>query len=160
MPDQWEHYGKRYYAEGWESGPSRRQQRNQAANDDPVRDRTPGKKDKSKCKANHWGPHSPSYIFNNFWHRDMTSCGWGTLFRHGQFVPSWWCGHSGRCVKCGKRLPAPAVCPKRDFDNLEPPAWVVEEAKVKTQEYLARRAKWSPRRVIRGPSHYRKPKTR
>jgi hypothetical protein len=61
---------------------------------------------------------------------------------------------------CGKRLEKPSICPTRTRDDIEPPAWVVAEAQEKTQEYLARRARWGPRRIIKGPSHYRKPKAR
>lgn len=159
MPDQWTRYGKRYYSEGWESGPSRRQQRNAAANDDPVRDRMPGKKNKDACKANHWGPHVPNYVFERMPWVNRTNCGWGVAFSHGQYVPSWWCGHTGRCVLCGKRLPTPPVCPTRTRDDIAPPPSAVEKAQKKTAEYQARRARWMPRR-IKGPSHYRKPKAK
>lgn len=159
MPDQWERHGKNSYYE-WDGSPSRKQQRMAAAHDDPVKDKTPGKKDKDKCKANHWGPHAPSYVFKDYTWSRRTGCGWGTVFRNGQFVPSWYCGHTGRCVLCGKRLDKPAVCPTRTRDDIEPPLWVVEEARELTQGYLARRAKWGPRRIIKGPSHYRKPKAR
>jgi hypothetical protein len=164
MPDQWERHGKanKWGYDDWDSIPSRSQQRQAAANDDPVRDRVPGKKNKDACKANHWGPHTPNYVFfRNPWRtRAMTNCGWSTVYRNGQFTPTWYCGHSGRCTACGKRLWKPPVCPTRTRDDIEPPVWIVEQAKEETREYLARRAKWMPRRVIKGPSHYRKPKAR
>lgn len=159
MPDQWERHGRSN--EYWDTVPSRRQQRLAAANDDPVKDKTPGKKDKNACKANHWGPHVPSWTFDNFPWRDRTNCGWGTIWSKGDvFIPYWWCGHSGRCKLCGKRLPHPSTCPTRTRNDMEPPQWVVEEAQTKTREYQARRIKWRPRKIIKGPSHYRKPKAR
>lgn len=159
MPDQWERHGRTN--EYWDTTPSRKQQRMAAANDDPVKDKFPGKKDKDKCKGNHWGPHVPSYTFQYPWYtRKMTSCGWTTHFYRGQYVPYWYCGHSGKCLTCGKRLPKLPVCPDRNRADIEPPLWVVEEAQEKTQEYLARRAKWRPRKMIKGPTHYRKPKAK
>lgn len=158
MPDQWERHGRTN--EYWDTTPSRKQQRMAAANDDPVKDKFPGKKDKDKCKGNHWGPHVLRYTFEDYLWWKRTSCGWTANFQRGQYVPVWYCGHYGRCVTCGKRLGKPAVCPTRTRNDIEPPPWVIEEAQQKTAEYQARRARWSPRKVIKGPTHYRKPKAK
>ena len=159
MPDQWERHSRS--RREWDSGSaSRKQQRQAAANDDPVRDHSPGKKDKNACKANHWKPHVITYkYFTNSWYlRSHVRCEWTTVWRDGQYVPVWFCGHNAECVLCGKRLGKPTVCPTRTRDDIEPPLWIVEQAKDETVKSDARRARWSPRRVVKGPSHYRKPK--
>ena len=102
MPNQWERHGRTN--EYWDTKPARSQQREAAAHDDPVRDRTPGKKDKNACKANHWKPHIIGYkYFTTSWYlRSHVRCEWTTVYRKGQYVPVWFCGHNAQCILCGK----------------------------------------------------------
>lgn len=154
MPDQWERHEK----SRWEWGPAkgRRQQRNEAANDDPVHGKTPGKKDPNWCKSSPDKHHNQKMQLFPWAHR--TSCGWGAEFdsRERKFVPGYHCVHEYVCEYCGKKFgPVPTrSCPSYTSE-------VTKFALVKVEEFNERRNRLgAARKWVKGPTHYRRPKAK
>lgn len=155
MPDPFERHSKSRWE--WGTAAPRSQQRAAAADDDPLKERVPGKKDKNACKAAHGGPHVPVLMLDG-----NTECCWDPMWvsRSGEIEPGWRCHHRERCQNCGKHFRygfqlRPEECPLYS-PEIPPEVW--EEC----QERELRRSKWmvrrQPRPPITGPQGYRKRK--
>lgn len=158
MPDQWERHSKSRWE--WGTPGSRKQERQQAAHDDPLHPKVPGKKDPNRCKGNQGDPHVPALIYMPYGFHKVRGCGWDIRWssKDNAYKPSYYCYHVEICVKCGKRFDKyshqpPSDCP--EYTPVIPERMVIaaEEATKKRAALLRR-----PRKVIKGPTHYRKKK--
>lgn len=157
MPDQYERHSRNNWE--WGTFPGRKQQRQQAADDDPRHDKTPGKKDPSYCKSSDDHEHHPVLVLES---KPGYHCHWLVTWISDlkDFGPAYLCMHAERCSACGKRfrrhVKASEECP--DYTRVIPDfSAEIQERRVK---YAARQRKWFPVRKEppAGPSHYRKPK--
>lgn len=156
MPDQFERHAKTKWE--WGTRGARKQQRQAAADDDPLKDKVPGKKDPSRCKANNGAPHVVTLVRDTRYRHPQSGdkkCGWDVIWNNHRkdYEPGWFCSHEERCRCCGKRfrwsIPA-EECP--DYTPVVPPAVYVEVA-----VYKNRRARWRPRKPVpTGPQGYRR----
>jgi len=158
MPDPYERHSRSRWE--WGSPGSRSQERAAAAQDDPAKTRTPGKKDPDLCKGQHWkGPHLGEVILvvPVFPRQGKTpECGWRIQSWRDESI-YWSCYHEEHCRECGKVLRislSRQECPL--YREITP-----AERKVLEEELEAsreRRAKWRVHRrpVIKGPQGYRK----
>lgn len=148
MPDQWERHGK---TDEWGyRQPSRSQQRDAAAHDDPTRNKPKSHRDPALCKHNHWQPHRRVMTYSRW----RGQCGWKKLWRRAEYVPYFACGHHWQCQDCGKHLGYVAA---KDCPLWHPePAGLKEECDKLTAD-KPNFGRYRPT-YIKGPSHYRKPK--
>ena len=149
----------------WGSQPSRTQQITEIVDEELLLDTplaqpkpAPRRKDKDLCKQNHWQPHGYELRVRQYgWSRRKT-CGWIITWNretreHGI---GWHCGHEAYCPHCGKTLDRrPRECP--DWEPL------TEAEKTCLEREIAERAGKRPvyrqqRKIITGPSRYRKKK--
>ena len=142
-------------SDGYESEPSRSQQRRMAAQDDPAVRRPPGKKDPGLCKAAHWAkPHVPVFRL----HDERKPCHWWINW-FGEIA--WDCNHMQACSGCGKILDhfvKGKRCPDWREATPEETARLERELEEKLLRIAAFRARRVKRPVITGPQGYRKPK--
>lgn len=146
-----------------ESQPSRTQQTTEIVDEELLLDTplaqpkpAPGKKDKDLCKQNHWQPHGYELRVRQYGWAKRKTCRWHAAWTPGGYQIRWYCGHEAYCPYCGKnlerRMPA-AACP--DW------AEITETERASLEQAIAGRAvRRARRKMITGPSHYRKKKTR
>lgn len=157
MPDQWERHSRSRWE--WGNPSSRQQQRQRAAQDDPVHDKVPGKKDPHRCKSSKDGYHN-IILVDDIRRYYGSGCGWAVAWnsKENKYAPGYSCSHSLRCEHCGKRYGRAGMkrCPKYTD---EVPQRVLDECVQYMEKREARLIKWKPhRQVIKGPTHYRKKK--
>lgn len=153
MPDPYERHSRSRWE--WGSPGARSQERAAATQDDPTRNRIPGKKNPGLCKGEHWkGPHR-TVLEPRYWTWHKGSCGWRPSYNGD--APWWNCYHHEICEGCGKDFGkvTPARCPGyHEITQAEQRAIDVEVAAHK-QRVAARAVR---KRVITGPQGYRKKK--
>ena len=157
MPDPYERHSRSRWE--WGSPGSRSQERAAAAQDDPAKTRTPGKKDPDLCKGQHWkSGHTPALrVRIPYFRKSKVYCYWGLPYWDDDADAAWYCSHEEYCSGCGKILLtriSNAQCPQYHEITKTEKASVERER----EERAVRRASWKkrPRKVITGPQGYRK----
>jgi hypothetical protein len=158
MPDPYERHSRNRWE--WGSPPGRSEMNRDAAQDDPARAHTPGKKDKDLCKTAHWrGPHQPELrMMLNPFNLKKRECGWGARGWISEEEIHWYCYHDEICTGCGKVLRSfinKEECPGYHEITAEETA-ACEAERQRRREF---RVSYQIRKpIITGPQGYRKPK--
>lgn len=159
---------ERHSRSRWEWGgePARSTELRDAVNADPDPSRRAARRKNTRdwCRGKNGVPHTPALVLVPRWGLQPDSCRWKSLWDIAaqDYTVDWYCHHREECAKCGKII--------RDWGGLgdrECPAYpgsgdqrAQAEADVAAARECraARPSTWWRRRVITGPSHYRKPK--
>lgn len=176
MPQEHERHSKN----AWEwmgNQPSRSQQRDAAAHDDPAHSSTPSKVKKGKCKGPDGWHAEHELVFvrerDHLGREIVQPCSWKAagVWQRGnrryKYVPKWTCTHEERCARCNHlerasyELKKATDCP--DYAGQPVPDDVTRDCEYKQAESDRRHAAWIVRRAaaksrIKGPQGYRKAK--
>ena len=143
----------------WGTPGSRSDELRRAVDDDPA-GKSPGRKDPSRCKGNHGGPHVPVIALHHETPEDelRSRCRWSPVWSREEktCVAGWHCEHENRCAKCGlilERFAGRDRCPV--YPGADQQKAVAER---EASEQNERRRMMAPRRkpVINGPQGYRR----
>lgn len=162
MPGKFERHARSRWE--WGTPGSRSGDLRRAVDDDPAGKPPPGRKDPSRCKGNHGGPHIPVIALHHETPEDefRSRCRWIPVWSRKEktCVAGWHCEHVERCVKCGliiERFAGRDRCPV--YPGTEEQKAVAEQEAFEWNERrrtASNRLSSVRKPVINGPQGYRR----